>query len=144
MPFVGTWLWYTKWSVEHQWLAFLCRYSNEFNSHGNLTVCTGLVTGLVWCAPQIHPRVRYVGSPGEIDRVDIIEGQTAVLGTRKDPVHVAVTGKDEDSPTEKGGENGAAAVSIAGRGGKRSHRVSSLALSHRYSGFAPVKRDSKL
>ena len=43
-------------------------------------------------APQVHPRVRDVGYPGEIDRVDVVESQRRIFFARIDDVRIAVAG----------------------------------------------------
>ena len=72
-----------------------------------LTVCQRLRTGSGGRAPQVHPRVRDVGRPGEQDCVDIIKSQPLVLRTWVDPVDIAATRKYENIP-EKQEEDGVA------------------------------------
>lgn len=55
-----------------------------------LTLSLGLGSSAVGRAPEVHPGLCDIGSPGEVDGVDVIEGQP---GTRIDPVHESVTGR---------------------------------------------------
>lgn len=76
------------------------------------------MTALVGCAPQVHIRVCDVRSPSEIDCVVIVERQTAILRTRKDPIHIAITRRYEVGPNEEGKREDGAAVSIPDCTGK--------------------------
>ena len=51
-----------------------------------------LSTGWGGRAPQVHIRVRDVGSPGEIDQVYVVESQTGIFFAWIDEVHKAVAG----------------------------------------------------
>ncbi len=53
---------------------------------------------MAWRTPQVHPRVRDAGFPGEEDGVDVVEGQTGVCGSGVDPVHVAAAGRYKYAP----------------------------------------------
>ena len=75
-----------------------------------LTVCLRLGTGVAGRAPEVHIRARDAGCPGEIDGVNIVEGQTAHLDTRIDPVHIPAAGRHKDTPDKQ--RKDSAAVNI--------------------------------
>lgn len=124
------------------WVFFSSTANGVSESYVGLTVCLRLGTVNGGRAPQVHPRVRDVGSPGEIDDVNIIENQTLVLETRIDPVHIAATGSYE-TIAEKPEEDGAA-VNILRPVEKYKIKAMVAALSHRCSQFSPVKTKSEL
>ena len=76
----------------------------------DLTLYLRLGTGVIGCTPEVHPRACNVGCPGEIDSINVVEGQTAHLSIRIDPVHIAAAGRDKASPDKQ--EVKGAAVNI--------------------------------
>lgn len=72
-----------------------------------LTVCLRLGTGVAGRTPEVHIRVRYAGCPGEIHGVNIVEGQTARLDTRIDPVHKPTAGRHKNTPDKQKKDSGA-------------------------------------
>jgi len=69
-------------------------------SESNLGIILGLGLGsnAVGRAPQVHRRVRDIGSPEEEDGVDVVDGQSA---TRIDPIHVPVAARHEAIQTKQ-------------------------------------------
>lgn len=102
-----------------------------------LTVCLRLATSGGGRAPQVHPRARDIGSPCEIDDVNIVERQTGILDTGIDPINIAATGTYEKVP-EKQEEDGAA-VNILRAVGNHKLKARLAALSHRCSLLTSVK-----
>ena len=101
-----------------------------------LTVCLRLGTSGGWRAPQVHPRARDIGSPCEIDDVNIVERQTGILDTGIDPSDIAATGTYENVPEKQ--EDGAA-VNILRPVGNHKLKARLAALSHRCSSLTSVK-----
>ena len=75
-----------------------------------LTVCLGLGAGVAGRAQEAHIRVRDAGYPGEIDGVNIVEGQTAHMNTRIDPGHISAAGRHKNTPDKQ--KKDSAAVNI--------------------------------
>ncbi len=50
----------------------------------SITLGLGLGSSAIGRAPEVHPRIRDIGSPDEEDSVDVVEGQSR---TGIDPFH---------------------------------------------------------
>ena len=66
-----------------------------------LTVSKRLGTGSSRQTPQVHQRMRDVGSPGKIDRIDVVENQIIIPVTRIDPIRIPITVFRERSQEEQ-------------------------------------------